>query len=220
MTWYANRIYVNASPSALAALRAEPALDGHLFVLQGTLPATWEQDGGVLELPSEGLAVVKEIGPPDSDEAQAAESHGWYAPGEWLSWDVLRGPREVEVMAPAIDELMECDRPPQRFLQFLAELRARCEQPVTYYLGRTWGGAFEGEAAWVFADREVFYCLRVPQDVRVDPSDEVVVVDRDGRRIVRGDVLRLALGHHGLHLPTAYFAPHTCTFDWEARRRL
>jgi hypothetical protein len=89
---------------------------------------------------------------------------------------------------------------------------------VTYYLGRTWGGDIEGEAAWVFADREVLYCHRVPNDVRVDPPDEVVVVDRDGRSVVRGDVLRLALAHHGVHLPTRYFAPHTRTFDWEARR--
>jgi hypothetical protein len=107
VTWYANRIYVNASPSVLVALRAEPALGGHLFVLRGMLPASWSRDSGELELPPEGLAVVKEIGPPeDSDEAHAAKSHGWYAPNEWLSWGVLRGPRDVEVTIPAIEELM------------------------------------------------------------------------------------------------------------------
>ncbi|HEY2516685.1 MAG TPA: hypothetical protein VGI39_37705 [Polyangiaceae bacterium] len=210
MTWYANRIYVNASPLALAVLRAEPALRGHLFLLQGTLPTSWEQGGAELELAPGGLAVVKEIGPPASDETPAAESHEWYSPGERLSWDSLRGSREVAVMAPSIEELMECDRPPRRFLQFLAELRARCEQPVTYYLGRTWGGDMEGEAAWVFADRQVLYCHRTP--------DEVVVVDGDGRRLARGDVLRLALANHGLHLPTGYFAPHTRGFDWATRR--
>jgi hypothetical protein len=234
VTWYANRIYVNASPSVIEALREDPIFEGHLFLLRGALPASWEEGSAQLRLPGEGLVVVKEIGPEeDEGEAEIAlasifgehiprvpKSHGWYADGEWLSWSKVRGPSDVEVLDPAgIEELAECDVPPLAFLRFLADLHARCGQPVSYYLGRTYGGGPEGEAAWVFAEREVLYCLRVPHDVSVDPADEVVVLDHNGgRRVVRDDVLRLALAHHGVHLPGAWFAPHTRSFDWESRR--
>jgi hypothetical protein len=226
MTWYANRIYVNASERALAALRAERALVGHLFLLQGGVPASWEDGACELPLPCAGLLVAREIGPGDDDDAPgtaairavfgetagaARRGHGWYAPGDWLSWAVLSGPSSVDVMDPAgVEGLEACDRPPVPFLRFLADLHARTGEPVMYYLCRTWGGEREGEAAWVFAEREVFYGDRNP--------DETVAIGRDGRRVVRDDVLRLALAHHGLHLPTSWFAPHTRGFDWERRR--
>jgi hypothetical protein len=231
MTWYANRIYVNASDAAIQALRAEPALAGHLFLLSGSLPASWQPGSGELALPGAGLVVVREVGPSDSDDdsdqvaaifgeprAPGRRDHSWYGPSEWLSWDALRGPAEVAVRVPDVPELAACDVPPRAFLQYLANLRASCGGAVTYYLGRTFGGGFEGEAAWVFAEREVLYCHRVPQNVNVGPTDEVVVADANGQRVIHDDVLRLALAHHGLHLPTGYFEPHRRRFDWEGRR--
>jgi hypothetical protein len=231
MTWYANRIYVNASDEAIEALRGEPSLRGHVFLLRGSLPASWQRGSGMVVLPEAGLLVVKEIGPGDWDRGAATVAavleetsaprrgeHSWYRSGEWLSWNALRGPEGLELRFPDVAELAECDVPPRAFLQYLAHLRARCGQPVTYYLGRTWAGAFLAEAAWVFAEREVLYCRRLTEEVERDPPDEVVVADAGDRRVVGDHLLRLALGHHGLHLPTAYFAPHTRGFDWEARR--
>jgi hypothetical protein len=234
VTWYANRIYVNASPAVIAALREDPIFEGHLFRLRGTLPASWEKGAGKVRLPRGGLVVVKEVGPATDDDGEAEialyvafgpgvgrveHTHDWYAEGEWFSWNQLHGPSDVKVIDPAgLEELAECDVPPRGFLRFLADLHARCGQPVTYYLGRTWGGLRHAEAAWVFAERDVLYCYNPPKDVNADPHDEVVVLDRDGRHVVYGDVLRLALAHHGLHLPTGYFAPHTRTFDWKPWR--
>jgi hypothetical protein len=75
-----------------------------------------------------------------------------------------------------IDELPECDRPPVAFLQFLKDLHRRSSEAVTYYFGETWGGDFEGEWAWVFAEQEIVYCRR--------SRNETVEIDRSGRRLV------------------------------------
>ena len=70
--------------------------------------------------------------------------------------------------------------------------------PITYYSACTFGGDVEWERAWVFAEVERRY-------------------EHDAETSF-GDVLRKALIDHGVSLPSAYFAPHSRSFDWERFR--
>lgn len=205
MTWYANRIYLNATPEVLVRLRAEPPLVGHVFLLTGTLPASWQSDAGAVALPEGGLVVVKEV-------CQPGDPSGWYPPDAVVSWHALRGSPDINIIDGAhIGDIDEDQKPPAAFLRFLKGIHTAMGVPVTYYCGRMWGGSFDGEFAWAFAEREVVYA-------RLSET-QTVELERDGRRVVQGEVLMLALAHHGVHLPTPYFAPHTREFDWASRRQ-
>jgi hypothetical protein len=211
MTWYANRIYINATPEALVAVRSEPSFAGHLFLLTGSLPVSTRRGVPELRLPDRGLLVIKEIGSGTEQEGEPPK-HWWYAPDEWLSWSALQGPRDQDVIDPSnIQELAEVERPPLAFLRYLRALHVSCNSPVTYYASFMWGGDVESEYAWVFAEHEVVYC---------DAPAGAVEVDADGNRhrLTDRGVLESALAHHGLDLPTAYFPPHTRKFDWDTRR--
>jgi hypothetical protein len=204
VTWYANRIYLNATPAVFDRLRAMPALVGHIFHLTGTLPAGWEPNAGSVPLPDGGLVVVKEVCDP-------SDPGDWYPSDAVASWHALRGSPDTEVVDADIGRIYEGQRPPKAFLQFLKDLHAATGVPVTYYSGRTWGGLSDGEFAWTFAATEVVYA-------RLSET-ETAVLAHDGRRVVRGDVHVLALAHHGVHLSKFYFAPHTRVFDWDSYRR-
>ena len=213
MTWYANRVYINATPAVLERLGRESALDGHIFLLTGALPASWRPDSGEVRLPASGLVVVKEIGAPE-DPAEVMDPqrlHSWYRKDEFLSWDVLHGPPDIDVLEGAHIHDLVREAPPAPFLRYLKALHAATGAPVTYYLGATWGGDIEREYAWVFDGREVVYAFT--------SDTSTIELDAHGRRERSEGVLPLALAHHGIQLPSPYFVPHRTTFDW-ARYRL
>jgi hypothetical protein len=216
VTWYANRIYLHATPSALARLEAEPALVGHIFLLDGPLLASWQPLAEPVAPPAGGLVVVKEVGEAEEPSVWGAEDyspgrpwHPWHTQNEFVPWDHFHGAASLDIDPPGLRDLIQTEPPPAPFLRFLKDIHIVSGVPVTYYATAMWGGDIESEYAWVFDDREVVYAYRSDEEIV-----EVVEVDRQGRRSRQGDVLQLALAHLGLQLPTGYFAPHTRGFDW------
>ncbi len=204
VTWYANKIFAEASPRLLDLLKHEPVLDGHLFVLTGSIPDSWEPSTGVVAMPAPGLLVAREVCPPRDGcpDDDTAEWHGKDA----VSWDELGGNKPS---APSVDDPYS---PPNAFLGFLKNLSDTAGVAVSYYTCCMFGGAPEIELAWVFEHGKPFhYCCERNErvDVRVSEKDRIVCSD---------DVLISTLRHHGVRLASPYFEPHTRSFGWDRYR--
>jgi hypothetical protein len=201
MVWSAHRIYLNATSGALAHVRSDPVLHRHSFLLTGALPASWDSKHGEIRIPDPGLLVIKEVGPHDS-----------YGTDDWLSWDALQGPPTLDPFdSAALAELEDHQRPPLAFLRYLRELQNRSRAPVTFYACETWAGDVDSEYACVLAERDILYLYP-------ESTEQTGAIARDQAESIETDILQRTLRHHGIDLPTPFFAPHLREFAWERYR--
>lgn len=215
VTWYAHHVY--AGPPALAPLAA--GFPGHVyrvFDLDNYRRARREvfareirADGTgrnlereVLEGPAlaeGGLVVVRELAEPDS------HAFGWFG-DDARSWHGDGAP-DPAVLAVDVDPA-----PPAPLLGLLRRLARDADTVVSLVCAATWGGDLEYAFAWVFDGW----------------GDRVYARDADGvvrawssagaRVIVEGDVVTLAMLHHGFLLDGGYFELHTRRFPWSEHR--
>jgi hypothetical protein len=217
MTWYAHHIF--AAPAALEQLAA--AFPGHVFHVRNLdeyKPTRHEVSalmlganglepmiGSIVEgprLPAAGLVVVRELAEPDSHVFKRFRESAvsWYGVGE-PDPDVIR----VSVDEPA----------PESLLGFLRRLSRATSSVVTMFCAATWGGDLEYAHAWVFDgewDADRVYVYEEKHQVRAWATREA------SRVIVDGDVLTLALLHHGVMLEAGQFELHKRAFPWDRHR--
>jgi hypothetical protein len=245
MTWYAQQVFATPRPDVIAALRALPGLSGHLHHVPHL--NEWETSeevvGAVLldpdgpkevprtirrgpKLPPGGLIVARELCDPATHAAE------WFGQ-DAVSWLPLAaaGPANGEPAWSAEGDpaTWESAAPPASALRAFQDVARSTRTVVSYFTCFMWGGDTELAAAWVWdgeRDRTTFYRARLAADAdgveRPQFYTDVigaVAMEGDVRRdIVGGDVLTLALIHHGLMLRDGYFELHTRGFPWEQYR--
>lgn len=202
--WRASILYAQATPRLREALLADPTLGPELHDVR-RLEHAWPRELTQHGLPEGGLLAVPSLGPPD-------EAGAWEVP-----WDAVHGeggPALGFASRRASPGLAELEWPPPALLRRLKHLAFEAGGPISLYRGRTHGGEFECEAAWLPGwapgepDRVVY---------RVEAGRFATAVGEHVHEEA-GEVLVRLLEYHGLRLPSPYFAPHTRGFPWERHR--
>lgn len=141
-------------------------------------------------LPEGGLLAVPDVLPPEDCQIEAH-----------LPWDALFAHHATQ-----LPRKLTRQDPPAALLGGLAALNT----PLVFYRGETHGGDFHYELAWLFGAEGIQRLRAVGRRVerwRAGAGETVA-----------GDVLKMALEHLGCRLDGGWFAPHTSSFDWNARR--
>ncbi len=245
MTWYAQQVIADAVPGLLAELRAHPVFARGLYHVQDLAdrrrvdnevvavmlgPEGPEEMTAPIErgprLPAAGLLFVREL----CDLADENESMREWFGDDAIAWGPMPVATAASLPALAIERAHVTSRlvspdaaPPERLLQELARLAHAHAATITWYSTYFWGGEQEHALAYVFdpaARLEVAYTY-VGENELIAPSGDhrsIWRVDPYGaRQIIQGDVLSLALLHHGLAIQR-HFVPHESAFPWQQHR--
>ncbi|RGE39736.1 hypothetical protein DZC30_21495 [Comamonas testosteroni] len=200
MTWYADEILLRATPAALTAIKADAQLVGFAYHLKSLDEFDWYLPEHRHGLPAEGLLVVRPV--------CNAQSHG----GRWYGEPVLDAAQlsaatdAQALLNPQIPEQLAADvydsaLPCAALRASLATLAQRLNEPVVYYSCSMWGGDIDHE-----------FCLLY------EPQESLLMTDVAERGHGAERALGQGLQKLGLALPTAFFAPHTRSFDWAAHK--
>ncbi len=167
-------------------------------------------------MPAGGLLVVREVSSPRSAAAEWYSAHNQ----PMATWDKIIGPSDMEVVIPK-KRPQSC--PPLEFLRFLKWI-GQSTKTVTSFYGCHTGGSSMGYCySWVFDTEDIVFVYdnRRHETIEYRASGETVfpVHKSTGHygqiHHLENNVLPLTLEHHGLHLNSFYFAPHTARFEWE-----
>lgn len=202
MTWYADEIILGASPAALKAVEASPQFASFAYHVRSLAGHDWYRPEQVHDLPEEGLLVIR---PLCGTGSEGFEWHGGSVlDGEALPYDSSAHEMLDALVSQRLADYLGADSiPPQALRKAAATLASGLDQPVMYYSCAMWGGDIEYEYALIYEPAELLLLtvLESPQGL-------------GGRE----DALRSGLARVGLRLPTAYFAPHTRSFPWQAHK--
>lgn len=211
MTWYAHAIYGPWSEGLAKDLSG--TFTGFMYHVKSLEKRDWWKPDIKHGLPPGGLLAIQPVGP---SEGHAFES--WYQE-PFFNWTQVpqTTTRTDGLSSNLLDPTGEeqSRHVPAKFLDYLAHQSRRRNVPIFYYHCSTWGGDVEEEFAWVFdSGKEIVY-EHVPGKAQPRVAKHI-----HGQPMITadGDVLRSALSHIGLQLPTSYFAPHTRSFDWASHR--
>lgn len=186
MTWCADPIFAEPAPGVIEALSASEALAGHLYHVTNLKEHSWPTPEARHGLPAGGLLVGRGWQPKD------------FAP-------TPRAGKEEILLPPTISASTQGDAL-LALLRDLKRVSARTGTVVSYFHSEMWAGDIEEEYSWVFGPEDVVYVFKAPGDV--------LEYRGSGTHQIQGDVLGITLQHHGLEIPTAYFALHTRSFPW------
>ncbi len=239
MTWYAQQLIADAVPALADDLRAQPAFARGLYHVKDLQPYRKVErevvevevtaDGGrevtaSIEhgprLPPAGLLFVREL----CEAEKGDHASGWFG-DDAISWTVAdrEGPA-LEIDRDRVIARLDGHYalPPAALLREAKRLSIAHGASITYFATFFWGGDQERAIGWVFdgAGGEVVY-TQVGDDDRGGPGDHVWawrLDPRGERRITQGDVLTLALLHHGLQICHS-FPPHMRGFRWDDHRQ-
>jgi hypothetical protein len=242
MAWEAQQLLFQPHPEIIAALRAIPSLEGHVYHIphlrdftttsEEPFAVIFPPEGGptrrvsrtVIRIPAfppGGLLIVREFGAPE-DVGMPLVNWNCFELTPLDAPSPLGAPPVEQCFADGADPRLE--RNPPDSLRRAAAALAHRTRTVSAYVGiETWGGDLEYALAWVFdgrSNRATF--LRDARDTatQTDPHDPglpgvLEVTATDTRFIAAGDVLTLTLLHFGVLLRTGYFEPHTSSFPWD-----
>jgi hypothetical protein len=216
VTWYAHQVFAEPRRDVVDALR--PAFGDALFRISG-LPAHWTKSVP-LEMPAEGLLVVRELCAPPGDDPDVTP-WTWFG-SDAVSWLVAPEAGDQPPFAPAAASAAlssaGAGHPPADLLLLLRRVSVSTDTVVSLYGAGFWGGDIEYAYAWVFPGRtggDRVYLHADDGSVQVWAREDPL---RPRRVVPGGDVLNMALGHHGVHLDGGYFEAHTRGFDWPRYR--
>jgi hypothetical protein len=200
MTWYADEILLRATPAAVDALVALPAVSEFAYVVRDLTGHDWHEPGIRHGLPADGLLVIRPVCGSDS------HSRDWYGTAV-LEWAAVAsadtGRLDSGVTRRLAENLDEVSRPPASFRAALAALARQLSQPVVFYSCCTFGGTVIQEFSLIYEPAESLF---VKSDLHGEIADDGI------------EPLRSGLGKLELTLPTSYFAPHTRSFPWQQYR--
>ena len=203
MTWYAHEILLRATPAALAAVQSSAQLVPFAFHLRSMEGVNWYAPEHQHGLPEGGLLVIR---PVCAAQAQGAQWHDDPILDTCTLPPLPDSPDVADLLladiaTPLADQLNEASIPDMALRTTLAALARQLNEPVVYYACGMWGGDLDFE-----------YCLCY------EPQESLFARDVSERGHGTERALDIALIKLGLTLPSAFFAPHTRSFDWAAHR--
>ena len=198
MTWYAHEILLRATPAALAAIHANTQLAPFAYHLRSLDQEQWYLPEHRHGLPEGGLLVIR---PVCCAKDRCAQWHGDTVLDTALLplMPEMAPLLQADIATPLADQLSEASLPTQSLRSTLAALALQLQEPVVYYACGMWGGDVDFE-----------YCLTY------EPQESLFARDVSERGHGTERALDVALMKLGLKLPSAFFAPHTRSFDWPA----
>lgn len=212
MTWYASEVFARCNDALLSAVRNDPLLAAHAYLIDAPVEYTLHDEPGVFAPPEGGLLVIRPVCDPDTDCAE------WHS-SEVLSWHALAGQAHTPVLAPEslgghVDSDLRDELPPDDFFRYLKELSIAHKADLVYFYCYMWGGDTEIEYASFFGRREeVSFVVKsgvLSQVARNDPNNAL--------RVVELDLLSDALSYLGAPLASPFCILHTRSFPWESFR--
>lgn len=246
MAWGASQLFFQRDPAILAALRAIPSLEGHLYDVPHLLDlatrseepfavllsedgqSTKQVNRGVTRVPAfppGGLLVVQALADPEEGD------------GPWaVNWNCFDQTALDVPMPLACPPLEWCFtgaaagwgqyNPPGSLCRAAAALAHETRTVAAYLSIETWGGDLEYAIGWVWdgrAGRATFLhatsAMQGDDEPRANGLPGAIEVTPAGSRFVAGgDVVSLALLHFDVLLKSGYFEPHTSRFPWERYR--
>ncbi|CAG0930134.1 hypothetical protein TFLX_01611 [Thermoflexales bacterium] len=213
MTWYADHIFAQPTPSVLSAFCTAGSLSNSLYLVDDLNGHSWPRLDLRHNLPSQGLLVVCEVCNPNTHAA------GWYG-ARAIHWTDSVSQLDVNVIRPE-DTLSHADYkisleayPSLGLLRFLKFVSLSTHSNVSFYHASMWGGDLEEEFAWIFGDEDK---VLVSQAEDYENVVEYQYLNHEliSRMEFQSNVLTFTLRQHGVELPSYYFAPHTRGFAWE-----
>lgn len=209
MTWYASEILAKNSPALLAAIRNDPRLLNHSYLVREPLEYSIQGVQAIFVPPDNGLLVIRPICDP---EAHCAEWHD----SSILSWHLFANPHDVQAIRPqALDEYVDPELanefPPPAFLAYLKKLAADTNTNLAFFYCFMWGGDTEVEYAWRFGEREEAAVVLEP-----GVKSKLVQIGIEGKVEIREvDLLSDTLAYLGAPIPSPFWFPHMRGFPWE-----
>ena len=231
MTWYANQIYAKPTAEVIAAFRTQPFLADRLYHVDDLRGVRFQWSREMLlsseppgdrehmrhGLPPGGLLVASpeiyktSYDGDDSDVGDFARHYRHNTPwGQFPPGAKWQGLRALEGAEPFFPPDLEREHFSVDLLKFLKWVYDQTGSASVYYQCAMWGGSIEDETAWIIDEVDRVYQFR---------DDETVIEHTDGgSRVIKGDLLQLAMKSVGLDLPTRFFALHEGSFDWKLYR--
>ncbi|MDR2298275.1 MAG: hypothetical protein LBE30_08020 [Comamonas sp.] len=200
MTWYAHEILLRATPAALQAIRDSALLAPFAYHLHSLQDVDWYLPGHRHGLPQGGLLVIRPVCSAAAQGAQWHEEAILDTTSLPLNPDTLHC-LQADIATLLADQVPETSLPAPHLRSMLAALAEQLHETVVYYACGMWGGDLDFE-----------YCLSY------EPQETLWVTDVAERGPHEKRALYQALMNIGLMLPSAFFAPHTRSFDWAAHR--
>lgn len=209
MTWYAAEILATCNPLLLEAVKGDPALAAHSYLIRE--PIKFELNGSEYSFipPKGGLLVIRPVCDPDEHCADWHEE-------PVVSWHSLVGPSDIRTISPKalgshVDDEMLHVFPPAAFFSYLKTLSATTNARLAFFYCFMWGGDTEFEHLWLFGERE-----EASQVLEPGVKSKVVQVTVGGNVQQReADLLSEALTYLGAPISSPYWIPHTRGFPWE-----
>lgn len=214
MTWYATEILARCNPALLVAVKNDPILAAHAYLIHEPLNYSFGESEVIFTPPDGGLLVIRPVCDP---ETHCAEWHDTPV----LSWDTLADPGDIEVIGPqAFGEHIESDLnygfPPPKFLAYLKKLSSETNSRLAFFFCCMWAGETEIEYLWLFGERNEAAIVLEP-----GVKSKVVQVGEEGDIVLRdADLLSEALSYLGAPILSPFWAPHTRSFPWERYKLL
>lgn len=214
MTWYATEVLARCNASLIAAVKSEPALAAHSYLISEPIEYHLNGSDFTFVPPEGGLLVIRPICDP---ETHCAEWHEETV----LSWHSLSESSRIEVIPPnALGEHVDDDTlaelPPVTFLAYLKQLSIRTGAHLVFFHCFMWGGDTEFEYLWLFGEREEAAIVVEPgvksKVARVGVGCSI--------HLQQADLLSEALAYLGAPLPSPFWILHTRGFPWERYKLL
>lgn len=214
MTWYATEILARCNPALLEAVRSNPILAAHSYLIHEPVDYSINGSEGTFTPPDGGLLVIRPVCDP---ETHCAEWHD----SPVLSWHTLAGSADIEAIRPQalgahIDSELVNELPPPTFFAYLKKLSNETNARLAFFYCFMWGGDTEVEYLWLFGETEEAAIV-----LRPGVKSKVAQVGVGGDILLReADLLSEALSYLGAPIPSPFWVPHTRGFPWEHYRLL
>jgi hypothetical protein len=209
MTWYATEILAECNPSLLDAVKSDPGLSAHAYLIGETIDFVLNDSEYTFNPPSGGLLVIRPVC--DLNE-HCADWHDEPV----MSWHSLSGPSSVKAIPPqafashAGDGMLN-EFPPSAFFAYLKQLSASTKARLAFFYCFMWGGDTEVEYTWLFGERE-----EAAMVLQSGVKSKVARVDAHGHtELQEVDLLSETLSYLGAPIPSPFWVPHTRGFPWE-----
>lgn len=202
MTWYAGHVFASPEDKAFQAIAHHPAFRAGLYHVRPSdlenFP--WHKDEVRHSLPEKGLLVIREFCP---DGGHEAEWHGEDA----ILWEEFSRPNNIDILYPDAKHNYMDTEPPLGFLQLWKTISLETNSIISFYRSIWWGGEPDAQYGWVFGKEDKLY-IEDANHKSWELSSNAEPIQRDS------SALKLLLEHHGVSLPTSFFALHERSFPW------
>lgn len=215
MTWYADHLFADPSRSLIDQFLADPVLANHVYRVDNLADFDWHDSKVKHDLGPKGLLVVRPICDPHSHRAE------WYGQ-DFVSWLDVDSLESVELhVAPSLlqgdsPDYDLSDYPPLSFLKYIKQLSKGHGATLAFYHCSMWGGDTDIEYAWIFRNGVEF--AYSGSHFRDFPNIVTEFHPNSPKIETKGFVLVKTLANFSIDLPTPYFALHTRSFPWDAKK--